>query len=374
MPTFVRRTGRACLVATLLALGATAVPAASANATEAGTHASVSHRAQPVTAAAAGAGWIARDLSSGGAIVDAISHKPSAGDTADAILALVAAGDGSAQVKAATQWLEHNFSSYVAVKGVDSPGALGLVVLAAVAAGADATRFGGQKGGNDLIARLMATEQMHGPSAGVFGKTSSANAFSQSLAVLALVAAKGPTTAIGLGEAYLAGRQCTDGGWQYSLTTPCAKPDPKTYAGPDTNSTALAVMAIVGAGGQFPHAPLGFFASSQETDGSFGYYGVSGDGQHGDPDSTAEVVQALIALRAINDNQLVRNAITPERALENFQYGCGAPANERGEFAYDGAPSQYATLQAVPAVAAEALPIAPRSLSAAEPSISCSAG
>ncbi len=374
MPIFVRRVGGACLVATLLGLGAAALPVASAATTESQVHASVSLQAQPVTAAAAGAGWIAHHLSSSGALVDAISHKPSAGDTADAILALVAAGDGSVQVKDATQWLEHNFSSYVSAKGVDSPGALGLVVLAAVAAGADPTRFGGEASANDLVARLVATEHMDGASAGLFGTTSSQNAFTQSLALLALVAVKGPSNAIRLGEAYLGRRQCADGGWQYSLTTPCAKADPKTYAGPDTNSTALAVMAIVAAGGQFAHAPLAFFTSSQETDGSFGYYGVSGDGQRGDPDSTAEVVQALIALRAINDKQLVRNAITPQKALGNFQYGCDAPANERGEFAYDAAPSQYATLQAVPAVAGEALPISPRRLSSAEPSLSCSAG
>ena len=80
-------------------------------------------------------------------------------------------------------------------------------------------------------------------------------------------------------------------------------------------------------------------------------------------------MQALIALRAINDKQFVRNAITPQKALENFQYGCGAPATERGEFAYDAAASQYATLQAVPALAGAALPITPRRLSSAEPSL-----
>ncbi len=377
MPVFVRRAGRACLVATLIGLGAVAVPVASAATTQSGAHTSLALQAQPptvATAAAAGAGWIARDLSPSGALVDAISHKPSAGDTANAILALVAAGDGSAQVKAATHWLEHDFSSYVSAKGVDNPSALGLVILAAVAAGADPTRFGGEAKANDLVARLLATERLDGVSAGVFGTASSANAFSQSLALLALVSVKGSSTAIHLGEDYLAARQCTNGGWEYSLTTPCAKADPKTYAGPDTNSTALAVMAIVAAGGRFTHGPAAFFANSQEADGSFGYYGVSGDGQQGDHDSTPEVVQALIALRAINDKQFVRNAVTPERALENFQYRCDAPASESGEFAYDGAPNQYATLQAVPAVAGEALPISPRSLSTSEPSFSCSAG
>ncbi len=375
MPGFVRRAGQACLVATLLCLGGAAVPVASAATVEPGAYALLARQSPPATVpAAAGAGWIARDLSSQRGARR--RHLPQAerGDTADAILALVAAGDGSAQVKDATRWLEHNFGSYVPAKGRDNPGALGLVVLAAVAAGADPIRFGGEARANDLVARLLTTEHLNGASAGLFGTTSSQNAFSQSFALLALVAVKGPSNAIRLGEAYLARRQCADGGWQYSLTTPCAKADPKTYAGPDTNSTALAVMAIVAAGGQFARAPLAFFTSSQEADGSFGYYGVSGDGQRGDPDSTAEVVQALIALRAINDKQFVRDAITPQKALEDFQYGCGAPAKEQGEFAYDAAPSQYATLQAVPAVAGQALPISPRSLSSAEPSLRCRAG
>ena len=134
--------------------------------------------------------------------------------------------------------------------------------------------------------------------------------------VLALVAVKGPATAIHLAATYLTHHQCRDGGWQYSLITPCARPNPKTYSGPDTNSSALAVMAVVAAGGRFPHDPLAFFRASQETDGSFGYYGLPGDGQRGDPDSTAEVVQALIALGATNDKQFVRHAITPRRARE----------------------------------------------------------
>ena len=133
-------------------------------------------------------------------------------------------------------------------------------------------------------------------------------------------------------------------------------------------------MAIVAAGGHFPHDPLAFFKRAQEADGSFGYYGLPGDGQRGDPDSTAEVVQALIALGATNDKQFVHHAITPRRALESFQYRCGAPAKEQGEFSYYGAPSQYATLQAVPALAGVTLPVSARKLSAAEFRLNCDAG
>ena len=233
--------------------------------------------------------------------------------------------------------------------------------------------FGGQTGANNLVARLRLIEHLRGGSAGVFGAKASANAFSQSLALLALVAVEGPPAAVHLAEVYLTRHQCADGGWQYSLVTPCGRPNPKTYSGPDTNSTALAVMAVVAAGGRFSHNPLAFFERSQEADGSFGYYGLQGDGQRGDPDSTAEVVQALMALGATNDRQFVRHAVTPSRALESFQYRCGAPAKEQGEFSYYGAPSQYATLQAVPALAGATLPISARKLSAADFRLSCGA-
>ena len=379
----VRWAARACLAASSLALAAVAVPAASAAVVEpraqvapAARTVQASYAATP-TAAAVGTGWIARDLSPSGAVVDAVAGKPSAGDTADAILALVAAGEGADQVRSAIYWLEHHFGSYVAAKGIDNPGSLGLVTLAAVAAGVDPVHFGGDARANDLVARLEATEASQGPSAGLFGTETSANAFSQSLALLALAAVKVPGKAISLGEAYLARLQCNDGGWEYSRTTvatPCAKPDPKSYAGPDTNSTALAVMAIVAVGGHLSYSAVAFFRNSQEPDGSFGYYGVPGDGQQGDPDSTAEVIQALIALAAVNDGQFVRGGVTPEQALERFQYGCSAPLKERGEFSYGGAPSQYATLQAVPAAAGATFPIYPRRLSVAEPQLSCAAG
>jgi hypothetical protein len=55
----------------------------------------------------------------------------------------------------------------------------------------------------------------------------------------------------------------------------------------------------------------------------------------------------------------------------SFQYGCHAAAGRQGEFRYGSAPSQLATLQAVPAVAGVVLPIRSRLLSAAEPRLSC---
>jgi len=373
MPTSVRWRARACIAATLLAVGLAAVPATSA-AAELQLPTPNGAGIATVTPAEAGAGWIARDVSRTGAVIDAYSSKPSAGDTADAILALVAAGDGANQVKSASRWLQHNFGSYVAPKGAANPGSLGLVILAAVAAGVNPSRFGGNGGANDLVTRLRATERLHGSEAGVFGAPKSATAFSQSIALLALAAVKDTDSTTRLGESFLSHEQCADGGWELSrprLTAACPRPNAKTYSGPDTNSTAMAVMAIVALGGKFAHNPVGFFARSQEADGSFGYYGIAGDGQAGDPDSSAESVQALIALGALGEKRFVRRGVTPERALVSFQYGCHAAPARQGEFRFGSAPSQLATLQAVPAVAGVALPVRSRLLSAAEPRLSC---
>ena len=300
-------------MASLLGLGA-AVPITSAAASAArGTNppASVPPRAQgtSVSPAAAGAGWIARDFSSAGAVVDQDSHLASQSDTATAILALAAAGDGSNQVRAGAVWLEHNFKTYLTDEGTLDTGRLGLLILAAVAAGVNPDTFGGTAKANDLVARLEESEQMTGASAGAFGTGASLGEYNEALSLLALAAAKQLGTGTRLGEAYLAKLQCPDGGWEYNrlaTTTACVKPDPKTYAGPDTNTTALAVMAIVATGGHFSHSPVTFFENSQETNGSFGFYGLAGGGQTGDPNSTAYVIQALIALRVLGDSRFAR--------------------------------------------------------------------
>ena len=70
--------------------------------------------------------------------------------------------------------------------------------------------------------------------------------FRQSLAILGLAAndLTPPATAV----AWLLGQQCSDGSFQAyraDLTQPCAPADPVNFTGPDTNSTALALMALM---------------------------------------------------------------------------------------------------------------------------------
>ena len=71
--------------------------------------------------------------------------------------------------------------------------------------------------------------------------------YRQSLALLGLeaVGAKPAPQAI----TWLLNQQCSNGAFQAyraDLSSPCSTPDPQNFTGPDTNSTALALMALMG--------------------------------------------------------------------------------------------------------------------------------
>ena len=79
--------------------------------------------------------------------------------------------------------------------------------------------------------------------------------YRQGLAITGLRAVKArvPASAV----MWLAGQQCPNGGFQAYLaktSAPCDAPGPATYSGPDSNSTALAAMALL----------LGFAAPSRQ--------------------------------------------------------------------------------------------------------------
>ena len=151
-------------------------------------------------------------------------------------------------------------------------GAAGQLIEAVVAAGDDPTHFGG----GDLVAKL-ATFYNAGTGAYGDGQT-----FTQALALLGLESADAavPPAAI----TYLASVQNTDGGWNYLAHKDDA-------AGSDTNSTAMAILALDGAGRTAVNAAaLTWLHTQQQADGGFPYQGSPTD-----PDSGALVMQALIA-------------------------------------------------------------------------------
>ncbi|MGH9018746.1 MAG: prenyltransferase/squalene oxidase repeat-containing protein [Acidimicrobiales bacterium] len=329
--------------------------------------------AQP-TAAQAGATWIAHQFT-GKDIVTSGSPDPSS--TVQAVLAFAAAGVGGAKAKAAVAWLKKNFESYVSSGGVDDAGALAYVILAAQAVGADPTQFGGKKPADDLITRLEGDQQTSGADAGLFGSTDPTydGAFRQGLSLMAL-ANQGVSSTSAVMEAgitWLQEQQCSDGGWESyrSVSTACAAPDPDSFTGPDTNSTSSAVEGLVAAGASFPVNPLGFFESAQNTDGGFGFIGASS--QSPDPDSTAEVIQALVAIKELTNPAFTQGTATPASALATYQQGCSAAAGDRGSYTFPGedGPNLLATLQAVPGAAEVAFPLKSATMTRSLPKVKC---
>lgn len=295
--------------------------------------------------------WLAGSLDSQGAIVS--SGTPNLSDTALAVLAFEATGTmgGRGLAHRALGYLESHVNAYVKVDGADGPGQLATLILGAHALGISATSFGG----TNLVNRLLATLQHTGAHAGLFGVQSPTydGAYREGLSLAAL-AAVGVTSASKVGGAisWLRAQQCAGGGWEAfrtSTATPCPPTSATSYSGPDTNSTALAIEGLVAQHATPARSPLGFLEHLQASDGGWGYYGGAID-----PDSTALVIQALVALGVpVTSPTLVKGSKDAASALLYFQLKGGA-------FFYPGAPNVgnlLATCQAIPALAKRAFPL-----------------
>lgn len=101
------------------------------------------------------------------------------------------------------------------------------------------------------LSATLLTTPAHAADTGLYGQTdpTSDAVYRQSLAILGL-------SAVGVDPApsavqWLVDQQCADGTFQSyreNTTTPCAPSNPEAFSGPDTNSTALAAMALQAAG------------------------------------------------------------------------------------------------------------------------------
>ncbi|MGA8724721.1 MAG: hypothetical protein WB565_06745 [Acidimicrobiales bacterium] len=328
------------------------------------------HSATPSSLARAsasqlGAGWLAGQLTPGGYLLSATSPgQPDLVATANAVLALASAGLRAPASRALT-YLEGHIDQYVVTGGADGPGQLSLLILDAHALGVDPTTFGG----TDLVSRLLATERMFGPDAGLFGVQDPTfdGAYRQGLSLAALAAA-GVVGAASLGtaavhdaEAWLTDQQCPNGGWTSFVTVsnPCDG-SPASFEGPDTNSTALAVVGLEAQGalsGTAAAAALGFIENAQDGDAGWGFFpNAPGAPGSTDPDSTALVIQAILALGHSPANApFVVGGSNPYSTLLGFQLTSGSG---RGAFTFPGSPGPniLATYQAVPAAAGVTLP------------------
>jgi hypothetical protein len=304
-----------------------------------------------VASATDGAAWLAGQLTSSGFIpVSGEPTEPDLSGTANTVLALAGAGDTTDATRA-LGYLADNVDAYVTVDGTDGPGQLALLILGAHALGSDPENFGG----TNLVSRLLATQQ----TSGLFGAQDATydGAYRQGLALSALAAVGVTgTSAVESAEAWLEGQQCPDGGWTSLVTTdnPC-NGDPADYEGPDTNSTAQAIEGLSAQGALTAKAARSatkFLESAQDPDGGWGYEPNAADAPGStDPDSTALVIQAILALgKSPSANAFVQGGSNPVATLLSYQLTSGEGS---GGFYYPGSsdPDLLATYQAVPAVA-----------------------
>src|SRR5262249_36588011 len=148
-------------------------------------------------------------------------------------------------------YLQSQLGAALQSGGSDAPGSLAYDILAAVSAGQDPSHFGGTGAANDLVSRLIATQRTSGADAGLFGAQDPTfdGTFRQGLAWPALRAAKVKLSNLAVISVtgWLAHQQCANGLFQsYRANTavPCDAADPNTFAGPDTNSSALAIQGL----------------------------------------------------------------------------------------------------------------------------------
>lgn len=204
--------------------------------------------------------------------------------------------------------------------------ATGKAVLAVVAAGDDPSSFAGR----NLLARLTALYHSTG---GAYGDGAT---FSQSFAILGLVASEQAVPDGAVAE--LGALQDSDGSWSFGAA-------PVAAGQGDTNSTAIALMALNAAGSHSADAKaLAYLHTQQLSDGGFPYQNSSSFGPPAsDPDSDSIVLQALVATG--QDPEVADWSQGSNTVLTNLRAGQGVD----GGYAYPGMAENAFTTSQVPA-------------------------
>ncbi len=323
----------------------------------------------PQTTAALGAArWLAAQLTPQGTIDDVTPGSADLSATTQTVIALGTTGVDLAGARAGLSYLEANAQKYISQQGSDGPGQLANLILAAHSLGADPTDFGG----TNLVQRLLVTEQTTGVNAGRFGTDAqnavfNAGTLDQSLALAALAAAHVHADALSIN--WLANQQCPDGGWTDpdNVSTAC-DPDPIGSAFPneDTNTTSYAVQGLAAQGAltsTVSTKALTYLTAAQATDGGWNFSpSTTANPETSDPESTALVIQALLALgQSPTSPTYQQGASTPLTALLAFQVTTGP---DNGAFFFPGVGpattgNLLATNQVVPALAGLTLPYPP---------------
>lgn len=307
----------------------------------------VASAAETRNRADAGAGWVGRALDDDTHLVTG-QFGPDYGQTADAVLALSAAGVGRGTARAATRALQAHVLDYTGGGDTNEyyAGPFAKLLVVAAARRTDPRSFGSSIRA-DLVGELRglecgprrpgcaATDRGRFSDISQFGDFSSM--FSQSLAVLGLARA----TAAGPSQAsvrYLLSQQCDNGAFPETLgASTCT---------PSVDATGYAVQALVTVGTPAANdaaAEAGrWLVRRQHANGSF-----TGN-ETRNANSTALATQALDAL------DRTKRAGAGRSFLRSLQATCGAKPALRGSVRYsrtDAGDRVLATAQAVPALA-----------------------
>ena len=213
--------------------------------------------------------------------------------TADAVLSLVASGQGGEEVEAAMDWLEANIDS------ADSLGKKAKIVMAAVAAGRDPRAFGGM----NLVQEIRDTDVGDD---GVFDSSPFSQVLDQAYALLALDAAEAPVERRSV--LWLAEAQCEVGGWQYdsppkpSENRHCGDPEAEFDDEADTNTTSIVLQAIAATRRSIPLDADPFLWLRQRRDDVKGGWGFNRDFPITETTSTSLVIQAYAAFGKKTEN------------------------------------------------------------------------
>jgi prenyltransferase beta subunit len=266
------------------------------------------------------------------------SPDSAVGSTADAVLAVVAVGGDPAT-------FDQGGNTPVTYLAADAAatataGDLAKLIQAAVAVGENPRTFGGV----DNVAKL---EALTGAGGQIGGEMDTF--VSHVLAVLALASAQRPIPA-GAVDLITAAQQ-ENGGWAW---------DGSAETAADTNTTAFVVQALIAAGeatdSEAVAQAMAYYASIQNEDGGWPYQNPSDFGTDTDANSTAVTIQAIVAAGQdpAGADWTAADGQTPVSALEALQ-------NESGAWAWQVAmpdDNLLATVQALPAIAGKAFPLA----------------
>jgi hypothetical protein len=268
------------------------------------------------TKAQAAAGWLARQMVGRSHFTVTFDGTTFAdqGLTIDAIFAFAATGTASDYAARATTWLEKPsvLSGYIGDgKKQSFAGATAKVALAAEVLGVNPASFGQV----NLLSRLAAllTKSGRYSDHSSFGDFS--NAFSQSLAILA-VSRKGTAPASAVN--FLVRSECQDGGFPLNFAQ-------KTCVS-ETDATGMDVQALLAAGRKLAaQRGLRWLAKVQRANGGFSASASAAPNAN----STGLAGEALAA------GGWPRLAKRAGNFLLSLQVGCSGKASERGAIAFD---------------------------------------